>query len=126
MGPPSTPKTPKGNNQKASQPSSNELTLKYLLNILENITSVKTTRDELSCGKLYDQTITLFIDSLSLDNKISLINIIFNLNFNLTEPRVLSKDFMKLFYKTYKDEDLKSQRIKRKIIAIVVAASALE
>jgi len=50
----------------------------------------------------------------------------FNLNFNLVEPKVLPKEFMKLFYKTYKDENVNSVRIKRKMISIVVAASALE
>lgn len=58
----------------------------------------------------------------------------FNLNFNLQEPRVLSKDFLKLLYKTYKDENLKDDRsdrnhsdgTRRKIITMVVSASALE
>ena len=65
----------------------------------------------------------------------SLINIMFNLNFNINEPTLLSKDFMKCLYKTYKDEGLanmeklgnqNTSRIQRKIIALVVAASALE
>ena len=56
---------------------------------------------------VYDSTIILYTEKISLENKISLINIIFNLNFNLTEPRVLSKEFLKLLYKTYKDESLK-------------------
>lgn len=35
----------------------------------------------------------------------------FNLNFNINEPTLLSKDFMKNLYKTYKDEELNSPRI---------------
>jgi len=56
---------------------------------------------------VYDSTILLYTDKISLENKVSLINIIFNLNFNLTEPRVLPKEFLKLLYKTYKDEAMK-------------------
>ena len=50
----------------------------------------------------------------------------FNLNFNLNEPSVLSCQFLKLLFKTYNDEQLKCETIKRKIISIVVVASALE
>ena len=69
----------------------------------------------------------LYTDKISLDNKVSLINIIFNLNFNLAEPRILSKDFLKLVFKTYKDEQLKDDsKTLRKIIVLIVSASALE
>ena len=60
--------------------------LKYLLNVLENITSVKITRDVLDCARLYQSVIKLINPSLTLEHLISLINIIFNLNFNLSEP----------------------------------------
>jgi hypothetical protein len=43
---------------------------------------------------------------MTLENRVSLINIIFNLNFNLSEPTVLTREFMKVMYKTYKDEAL--------------------
>ena len=69
--------------------------LKYFLNFLENISSFKKTRDELDCPKLFESTMQLYTDKISLENKVSLINIMFNLNFNLQEPRVLSKEFLK-------------------------------
>lgn len=50
----------------------------------------------------------------------------FNLNFNLSEPNILSCQFLKLLFKTYNDEKLQCETIKRKIISIVVVASALE
>jgi hypothetical protein len=56
----------------------------------------------------------------------------FNLNFNLTEPKTLSKEFLKLLYKTYKDEAAnkedsgKDGKTQRKIIVLVVSASAKE
>ena len=81
-------------------------TLKYLLNVLENITSVKITRDVLDCARLYQSVISLISGAMTLENRVSLINIMFNLNFNLTEPTVLSREFMKVMYKTYKDEAL--------------------
>jgi hypothetical protein len=85
---------------------SNDTILKYFLNFLENVTSFKKTRDELDCSNLFESTILLFTDKISLSCKISVINIMFNLNFNLTEPRLLTKDFLKLLYKTYKDDNL--------------------
>eukprot|EP00347_Sterkiella_histriomuscorum_P023636 403333912 len=101
--------------------------MKYFLNFLENVSSFKKTRDELDCSKLYDSTILLYSDKIILENKVSLINIIFNLNFNLTEPRVLPKEFLKLLYKTYKDESMRDdQKTLRKIIVLIVSASALE
>jgi hypothetical protein len=51
----------------------------------------------------------------------------FNLNFNLAEPRVLQKDFLRQLYKTYRDEELqKDEKTQRKIIVLVVSASSLE
>jgi len=81
-------------------------TLKYLLNVIENITSVKITRDVLDCARLYQSIINLVTGAIALENRVSLINIIFNLNFNLSEPKELSREFMKVMYKTYKDEAL--------------------
>ena len=69
----------------------------------------------------------LYTEKISLDNKVSLINIIFNLNFNLADPRPLKKEFLKLVFKTYKDEQLKDEtKTLRKIIVLIVSASALE
>ena len=65
-------------------------------------------------------------NNLSLEDKQSLIRIMFNLNFNLTEPEVLSLDFLKLLHKTYEDIESLSNTMPRKIISIVVVASALE
>lgn len=51
----------------------------------------------------------------------------FNLNFNLNEPRLLNKEFLKQLHKTYKEDDLKGEeKTRRKIIVLVVSASALE
>lgn len=76
---------------------------------------------------MFDQITTLFITNLNLENKISAINIVFNLNFNLSEPRTLEKDFLKELFKTYKDDSMKDDpKTLRKIIVIVVSASALE
>ena len=67
----------------------------------------------------------LFTDKLSMDNKMSLVNIIFNLNFNLSEPKELSKEFLRQLYKTYKD-DRKDEKLQRKIVVLMVSASAKE
>lgn len=57
----------------------------------------------------------------------SLINIIFNLNFNLNEPRELTKEFMRQLYKTYKDDSLrKEEQILRKLVVLIVTATAME
>ena len=59
----------------------------------------------------------------------------FNLNFKLPEPRQLSQDFLKLLLKTYNEEktykddntgNLIQSVIQRKMVSIVVVASALE
>lgn len=84
-------------------------TLKYLLNILENITSVAELRDQIDCPKLFGEIKDLFTELLDADNKKCLINIMFNLNFKLTEPRELSQDFLKLLLKTYNDENSSEQ-----------------
>ena len=55
---------------------------------------------------VFESTINLYTENIALENKISLINIMFNLNFNLTEQRLLSKSFLKQLYKTYRDEGL--------------------
>ena len=104
-------------------------TLRYLLNVLENITSEKITREKLDCSALFKSCIVpeLFIDKLDMSCKMSLIRIMFNLNFNLTEPHVLSERFLKLLHETYKQmEDEQENKMRRKIISIVVVASALE
>jgi hypothetical protein len=93
--------------------------------VLENLTSVKILRGEIDCSKLFLQIKDLFTDGLDQGNKISLINIMFNLNFNLIEPHNLSLDFLKLLYKTY-DESKTEGAIQRKMVSIVVVASALE
>ena len=52
----------------------------------------------------------------------------FNLNFNLERPNVLDEKFLNLLYKTYEEVEQKGDDLKmgRKIISIVVVASALE
>jgi len=79
-------------------------TLKYLLNVLENITSEKITREKLQdCNTLFKHVIDkrLFTDKLELDQKKSLIRVMFNLNFNLERPNVLEEKFLNLLHKTY-------------------------
>ena len=100
--------------------------LRYFLNFLENITSFKKIRDELDCSRMFGNMEGLYTEEIIVYSKISLISILFNLNFNLQQPRALSKEFLKLLYKTYKDELQDDEKTKRKIITIVVSASALE
>ena len=69
-------------------------TLKYLFNILENVTSVADLRDRIDCAKLFLQVRDLFNDRLDPASKKSLINIMFNLNFKLQEPHDLSIEFL--------------------------------
>lgn len=100
--------------------------LRYFLNFLENITSFKKIRDQLECDKMFESMVALYTDEIIVYSKISLISIIFNLNFNLQQPTKLVKDFLKRLYKTYKEELKDDEKTKRKIITIVVSASALE
>lgn len=58
-------------------------TLKYLFNILENVTSVSELRDRIDCARLFEKIRDLFNDRLDSSSKKSLINIMFNLNFKL-------------------------------------------
>ena len=79
-------------------------TLKYLFNILENVTSMGDLRDRIDCAKLFVQVRDLFNDRLDSDGKKSLINIMFNLNFKLQEPHELSAEFLALLSKSYLDD----------------------
>ena len=81
-------------------------TLRYLLNILENTTSVEELRSELDCKAIFEMVKDMYKSHLSLENKKSLINIIFNLNFNLETPSELGLNFLKMLYETYKDPNL--------------------
>lgn len=83
--------------------------LKYFLNFLENITSFQKTRDELPCQTIYEKGAMLYQDALSIENKVSLVNILFNLNFNLQDPVTLDKNFLKHLYNTYKSKDLEER-----------------
>ena len=68
-------------------------------------------------------------------NRSSLINIVFNLNFNLTEKRSLSHEFIRQIFRTYEDYDKKRElailaideahkvNMQRKIIALAVSSS---
>lgn len=100
--------------------------LRYFLNFLENITSFKKIRDELDCSRMFETMVELYTEEIIVYSKISLISILFNLNFNLDQPKIMSKDFLKLLYKTYKEELQDDEKTKRQIITIVVSASALE
>ena len=74
-----------------------------MLNVLENITAEKTTRELLNCRQLFRHTIDpALIKNLSLDDKTSLIRIMFNLSFYLEEPEILSKEFLTLLHEAYK------------------------
>ena len=57
--------------------------LRYFLNFLENITSFKKIRDELDCSKMFENMVKLYTEDIIIYSKISLISILFNLNFNL-------------------------------------------
>ena len=117
----------KGTNDEKTQIAKD--TLKYLLNVLENITSEKITREKLDCSKLFKHVIssTVFNEKLDMEYKKSLIRIMFNLNFNLSEPHVLDEKFLKLLHKTYEEMEKNDEaKMGRKIISIVVVASALE
>mmetsp|Transcript_14447 Transcript_14447/g.14054 ORF Transcript_14447/g.14054 Transcript_14447/m.14054 type:complete len:143 (+) Transcript_14447:851-1279(+) len=52
----------------------------------------------------------------------------FNLNFNLKEPRLLERDFLNLLYQTYREDGIQNDEnnTQRKIIVLVVSASSLE
>ena len=50
----------------------------------------------------------------------------FNLNFNLDEPEILRREFLVMLHETYQELELEKPMMKRKIISIVVVASALE
>lgn len=105
-------------------------TVKYLLNVLENVTSDEKLREVMKCESLFEQIKDLFVQSLDTANKKSLINIMFNLNFSMHEPLPLSDSFLKQLFKMYVDcsEGIDSTQtvIQRKMISIVVVASALE
>ena len=57
--------------------------LRYFLNFLENITSFKKIRETLDCPDMFDNMKDLYTEEIIVYSKISLISIIFNLNFNL-------------------------------------------
>lgn len=48
------------------------------------------------------------------------------MNFNLQQPPELDKVFLKRLYHTYKEELAQDEKTRRKIITIVVSASAHE
>jgi len=56
-------------------------TLKYLLNILQNVTTVAELRDCLDCKATFLQVRDLFSNRLDRLSEKGLINIMFNLNF---------------------------------------------
>jgi hypothetical protein len=100
--------------------------LRYFLNFLENITSFKKIREQLDCSRMFETMVELYTEEIIVYSKISLISILFNLNFNLDQPKEMKKEFLKLLYKTYKEELQDDEKTKRQIITIVVSASALE
>lgn len=57
------------------------------------------------------------------ENGNSIINILFNVNFNLSEAVILDKDFLKKLNKNYRNLD---ETIQKKVIVIIVAATANE
>ena len=117
------------NNMSIEQQQIFDETLKYLLNILENITSVAQLREVIDCAKLFE-SIKGFFDKLDQPNKKSLINIMFNLNFKMPEPAQLTFEFLKQLFKVYDSEskmyDQSASGIQRKMISLVVVASAKE
>jgi hypothetical protein len=48
--------------------------------------------------------VKLYTDDIIVYSKISLISILFNLNFNLEKPKELPKEFLSRLYKTYLEE----------------------
>jgi hypothetical protein len=75
---------------------------------------------------MFENMMNLYTEEIIVFSKISLISILFNLNFNLDKPKLLSKEFLKRLYKTYRDELKDDNKTKRQIVTIVVSASALE
>lgn len=47
---------------------------------------------------MFENVIELYNDDIIVFSKISLISIMFNLNFNLEKPKVLPKEFLKMLY----------------------------
>ena len=98
--------------------------------MLENVTSIKELRDVIKCPELFTSIKELFTQHPSdKANKKSLINIMFNLNFNMSHPHDLGKEFLTQLFSMYSnswEEDKTQSPIQRKMISIVVVASALE
>jgi hypothetical protein len=69
--------------------------LNPFLNFIETITAFELTKDYIECNKIYDSVILLFNDKINLSNRSSLINIVFNLYFKITEYREITKEFIK-------------------------------
>ena len=103
-----------------------DCTLRYFLNLLENITSFEKIRKVLKCNELYSVMLQLYDDRIITYSKISLISVLFNLNFTLDKPIKLDKVFLRRLYHTYKEELQHDEKTRRKIITIVVSASAHE
>lgn len=80
----------------------------------------------IDCIQLIKDVIDLYTDYIGTPSKISIVNILFNLNFSLKQSMLLEKDFLKKIHSTYIDELKNEENTKRKIITIVVSASALE
>jgi hypothetical protein len=108
-------------------------TLRYLLNTLVNLSAFKRTREKLKCDPLMDSIInTIYKNNLSVESQLSLVNIMFNLNFSLKGAPKLPESFLRILYNSFKDDAVvksptgKAEKTARKIIAIVASASSLE
>ena len=66
-------------------------TLRPFLSFIETITTLSLTKDYIDCNKVYYSVIELINDKINLPNRSSLLNIVFNLNFKVTELRSLEK-----------------------------------
>lgn len=60
------------------------------LSFIETITTLTLTKDFIDCNRVYYSVVELMNDKINLMNRSSLVNIVFNLNFKLTEQRSIS------------------------------------
>jgi hypothetical protein len=69
-----------------------ELTFDYALTTLENITYIQVTRDSLNCFKVSEMLIKLFTPDLPPPYLERIINIMYNLQFNLANKNYLMNE----------------------------------
>ena len=117
-----------GNIIKEQEEANKNNILRYYLNFLENTTSFKAIREQIQCTELYKSMLSMFREKISNENCISIINVLFNINFALEAPMELDKEFLRKLCHMYKDDLAANEKtkIKRKVIVIVVSATGNE